>query len=300
MIRTTIKKIQLLINKLFIKPILLLIRNFITPNEKLMRKMTFIGKFRVQTFDNKSFYLYNNAFYLENSIFWLGIDNFSWEYMTRKIWIHLSKSSKTIFDIGANTGIFSILSKVYNPNALVYAFEPQPNIFEILRKNDKINKFNIVCEKIAISYEKGNFPFYNYRGKTFTKRNTTAGSLNKNWRPNNQHSIIVPVKTLKDYIEVNRVGTINLMKIDVETLEHEVLVGYGDYLNLHKPIIILEIQNEIIGGKIKSLMNSKNYSFFNIDEENGLKCVQKLGMSKENQNYLICPNSKLNEIKKII
>ena len=104
--------------------------------------------------------------------------------MTRQIWIHLSKSSKIIFDIGANTGIYSILSKVYNPNSIVSAFEPQPNIYKILKKNNHINNYNISCENIAISNKTGKFPFFNYGRKTFSDRNTTAGSLNKNWREN--------------------------------------------------------------------------------------------------------------------
>ena len=131
---TAKNKTIFLLNILIIKPICLLIKRCAKPSEKLMKKMKFIGKFKITTKDDKIFYLYNNTFFLENSIFWLGMENFTWEFMTRQIWIHLSKSSKIIFDIGANTGIYSILSKVYNPNAKVSAFEPQPNIYKILKK----------------------------------------------------------------------------------------------------------------------------------------------------------------------
>ena len=111
-----------------------ILRNVVTANKKMIRNYKFKGTIKVKTDDNKKFYLYNNAFMLESRIFWLGLENISWENMTRKIWINLSKKSKTIFDIGANTGFFSITSKVYNNDCDIYAFEPQPNIFYILKK----------------------------------------------------------------------------------------------------------------------------------------------------------------------
>ena len=260
-----------MINFLVIKPFYVLIKLFFTPSKTSIKKLKFKGKFKVRTDDNKSFFLYNNGFFLENSIFWLGMENFKWEFMTRKIWVHLSYSSKVIFDIGANTGIYSILAKVYNPKSKIFAFEPQPNIYNVLKKNNQINYFDISCENIAISNEEGEVPFFNYGSKSFSKNNTTAGSLNKNWRTKNQHSILVSVNKLGNYIK-----------------------------ELFKPIIILEIQNQYIGSNISSLISKKNYSFFNIDEENGLKLTQNLGGDEKHRNYLICPNTKMGIVKKFI
>ena len=191
------------IYKYIMKYIYYILRNVVTANKKMIRNYKFKGKIKVTTHDNKKFYLYNNAFLLESSIFWLGLDNISWENMTRKIWINLAKKSKIIIDIGANTGFFSIIAKVYNDDCNIYAFEPQPNIFNIFKKNVQINNFNISCNKVAISKYTGNAPFYNYGDDTFTEKNTTAGSLNKNWRQENQSTITVPVITLKQFIDIN-------------------------------------------------------------------------------------------------
>jgi FkbM family methyltransferase len=283
--------------KFFGKSVSGLIKSLFLPSAFLRNKLRFIGKFKVKTRDGKSFYLYNNAFFLETSIFWLGINNFDWELMTRQIWVHLCQSSRTILDIGANTGIYATLAKVYSPNAVVYAFEPQPNIFNVLKKNNKLNNFDIHCEKLALSNQEGIMPFYNYGASTFTTGNTTAGSLNKDWQTGEQYSINVPVKELKTYVEANNIEKIDLIKIDVETYEYEVLSGYGKYLQAHQPIIILEIQNGVIGGEVKTLFDQALYSFFNIDEKIGLRKVEELGFSEENKNYLICPNTKLSLIK---
>ena len=47
-------------------------------------------------------------------------------------------------------------------------------------------------------------------------------------------------------------------------------------------------------------MLKKHYSFFNIDEENGLKLTQNLGEDEKHRNYLICPNTKMDIVKKFI
>lgn len=259
-----------------------------------LKKRTFFDKFQVRTSEGYSFYLYNNAFRSETEIFWQGFENIHWENKTREIWKHLSKNCKVILDIGANTGIFSLLSAVYNKNAIIYAFEPQPNIFNVLVKNNHINKFNIQCYPLALSNRSGILPFYNTGFSTFEGNNTTHGSLNKEWRTKIQASIMVEVERLDKFIENKKIKNIELMKIDVETLEFEVLNGYGKFLNQHRPIIILEIQNSDIGNKICLIFHEMGYKFFWINEDSGLICVNDLGINtnQENLNYILLPIEK--------
>jgi FkbM family methyltransferase len=282
----------------FARPLYELVRPFqVTLN---IKKRTFFDKFRVKTKHGISFWLYNNAFNLETKLFWSGFEKSNWEKKSREIWNELSKKSKIVFDIGANTGIYSILAKAYNPKAEVYGFEPQPNVFNVLKKNNLINGFDIRCYQLALSNESGELPFYNTGHSTFEANNTTHGSLNKEWRTDHQHSIIVNVSRLDHFIREKGIGKIDLIKIDVETLEFEVLEGYGDFLYEHRPIIILEIQNEEIGRKLSALFRSKDYQYFWINENEGLVSVTSLGgMTKiDNWNYCLVPVEKLDEIKK--
>ena len=111
---------------------------------------------------------------------------------------------------------------------------------------------------------------------------------------------MVAVKKLKNYVEENQIKGIDLIKIDVETFEYEVLLGYGKYLQMHKPVVILEVQNRTIGKNIESLFDYASYSFFNIDEDSGLTKINDLGMSEKNHNYLLCPESKRSLIDKYV
>lgn len=264
-----------------------------------LKKRTFYDKFKVRTNDGVDFWLYNNAFYWETEMFWAGFENFDYEKKTRLIWCQLAKSSSTILDIGSNSGWFSVMAKAYNPDASVHAFEPQPNIYQVLQKNNTVNGFDINCHQLALSDEKGEFPFYNTGANTFTTENTNHGSLNKDWRPEKQYSILVKVDRLDAFLEANNIPPVDLMKIDVETLEYEVLHGYGELMHVHQPIILLEIQDKELGSKVSSLYGQEEAKFFHIDESLGLKEVPQLGedSTQENRNYLICPISKLHLIK---
>lgn len=258
-----------------------------------LKKRTFFDKFKVKTKDGVEFWLYNNAFYWETEMFWAGFENFNYEGKTRTLWCELAKKSNVILDIGANSGWFSVMAKAYNPSAIVHAFEPQPNIFNVLRKNAEINSFDIHCHQIALSNQKGELPFYNTGDLTFDSFNTTHGSLNKDWRPENQKSIYVQVEKLDDVIQSLRIPKVDLIKIDVETHEPEVLEGYLKLLKVHQPLIILEVQDKIIGKRIEILLNEFNYDFYFIQESAGLMEVTKLGENNDNQNrnYLLIPKS---------
>lgn len=261
-----------------------------------LKKWTFINEFKVHSFDGQSFLLFNNAFHLETRLFWEGFLESNWEKKSREIWVSLSKRSITILDIGANSGIFSVLAKAHHPEAKVYAFEPQPNIFKILEKNNEINNYDINCNAIALSDITGEFPFYNTGVSTFEgSKNTTHGSLNKDWRTKDQYSILVKVERLDVFILENGLNRIDLIKIDVETLEYQVLNGYGERLWIDRPIIILEIQNENYGNKLEKLFELKHYDFFWINEVKGLYRVVQLGFNSRNGsgNYLLCPLEKV-------
>ncbi len=271
-----------------------LIRVFYRPSQEHVGKLKFKGSFELTTTEGARFRLYNNAFVFETHFFWLGTESYNWERQTRKIWNKLCPKVSTIVDIGANSGIFAVLAKVYNPLAIVVAFEPQPNIFYALTQNNRVNDFDIRCENIALSNKAGMMPFYNYGPETFTEVNTTAGSLNKEWRSDRQTSIEVAVTTLKDYCEKHLMESIDLIKMDVETHEFKVLQGYGEKLFQHRPIIILEVQDEIIGTQIESLLAGSDYLFYNIHETNGLLPVKRLGTAQGNHNYLLCPQEKNN------
>lgn len=72
----------------------------------------------------------------------------------------VGKNIRCDFDIGANTGVYSLLSKSLNPKAKIYAFEPVQRTFKRLEQNIAINNFDVTTEQIALSDKSGKQIFY--------------------------------------------------------------------------------------------------------------------------------------------
>lgn len=87
---------------------------------------------------------------MENELFWLGLFG-GWEKKSPEIRVRLYKISYTIFDIGANSGIYSLTAQSVNPDATVYTFEPIEKKVELLNYNKKINNYPILTIKAADS-----------------------------------------------------------------------------------------------------------------------------------------------------
>ena len=77
------------------------------------------------------------------------LDEYITEFSERKVLeIFISKlsSSDIVWDIGANFGIYSIISaKIISSKGIVYAFEPEKNSISLLKKNVVLNNIkNII------------------------------------------------------------------------------------------------------------------------------------------------------------
>jgi FkbM family methyltransferase len=247
----------------------------------IYKHLYFEGVFRAK-FDSYSFLIRHYGFQLENEIFWNGLTN-GWEKISIRLWIELSKNSNVILDIGANTGIYSLVSKAVNPRSTVFAFEPVKRVYEKLCSNALLNSYNINCFELALSNNDGEAIIYD----TPTPH-VYSVAVNKNI---SGLTDTIPTKIhtqkLSTFIKQHNIGAIDLIKIDVETHEPEVLEGMEEYLERYKPTLLIEILNDEVGAKIQQLIKNIDYVYFNIDEINAPKKVDKI-IKSDFYNYLIC------------
>ncbi|HVE59273.1 MAG TPA: FkbM family methyltransferase [Pyrinomonadaceae bacterium] len=291
--KQTLKKIY---QKLpFKQPIFKLVRIFIRPKENVYRHLYFHGDFLVQVDDSHSFLMTHYGFELENSLFWVGIRD-GWEKNSVSVWIKLAKNADVIVDIGANTGIYSLIAKSLNPQARIFAFEPVPRVYERLVHNNLLNGYDIECFECGISNTDGTAIIYD----TPTEHIYSV-TVNKNL--NAPSAEVIPteieVKRLDTIIDELGIEKIDLLKIDVETHEPEVLEGLGEYLSKYQPTILIEILNDEIGGKVETLVNEQDYLYFNIDEKSdSIRRVESITKS-DYYNYLLCSEIKARELNLI-
>ncbi len=140
--------IKSLENLLFKKLVFEIIKKNEVLTNKLYKDLKCKGDFNVDVEEDKKFVLHHFGGRIENETYWKGLFN-TFEHEMGWIWIMLSKKSHVILDIGANTGIYSLVAKTVNPSSEIYAFEPSRNTLEmvplkwnyILCPNDKIIEF---------------------------------------------------------------------------------------------------------------------------------------------------------------
>jgi FkbM family methyltransferase len=272
------------------KQVFQLVRTVYTPPQSVYKHLFFNGKFEVKIDNNHSFYMnqYNTHGYsIEDDMFWLGLTHNNREKQSIDLWQKLSAKSDVIFDIGANTGLFSLLSKSVNPKSQVYGFEPIDRTFQKYAANCRVNNYDVHCEPIALSDKTGVSYIYD-----LPVENLYSATLNQNFSDNHHDKVgqiktSIATKTLADYIEEKGIKRIDLMKIDVEMHEPEVLEGMKGYLKAFQPTILIEILGDEIGAKVQKLLSCVDYLFFNLDEKTQPRQVKAITKS-ESYNYLIC------------
>lgn len=224
----------------------------------------------------------HHGYAVENDLFWSGISG-DWEQYSLLVWRKLAARSEVIFDIGANTGVYSLIAKAVNNKSVVFAFEPVKRVFEKLVLNNEINKFDIRCIQKAMSDKSGVALIYDS-----DEDHEYGASLNEvNVQKGLSRTTEVETVTLDNFIEAQSLSRIDLMKIDVEYHEPEVIAGFKKYIKVFKPAMLIEVLSDETGNEINRLVDGLGYNYFTINEKTGLKKVSEIKKS-EGFNYLLC------------
>jgi len=142
--------------------------------------------------------------------------------------------SQIILDIGAHTGMFSIYAATLNPKAKIYAFEPEEENFQLMKKNIKENRIkNIITKNLALSKTDGEITLM-----------ISKDSHNHSLYLDSKDSDTLETKKIRS-TSLSRIFTkfrieeVQLAKIDCEGAEFEILLETEDK-------ILKKIKNFII------------------------------------------------------
>ncbi len=274
------------------KEIFSVVRMLFSPGQKIYRHLHFKDIFKVTVKKGVYFLMRHYGHQLENDIFWKGLTG-RWEKQSIEIWMKLSEKANVVMDIGANTGIYSLVSKSINPNARVMAFEPVERVFKKLESNIRLNNYDTECYLMAVSDQNGEAVFYDTDAE-----HTYTVTINKDLSHDNRyHPVKVQITTIDSLIKEKKLDSIDLIKIDVETHEAEVMKGFS-LINTYHPAILIEILSDKIGEKVQQEIESHGgrYLYFDINEEKGLKKVDQIRKSS-GMNFLLCTEAKAKELQ---
>jgi FkbM family methyltransferase len=164
--------------------------------------------------------------------------------------------ASVVLDVGANIGTHTL--PFARGAACVYAFEPQPTIFHLLQTNiEKNGLTNVKLFNTGVSRTRGHLlmPCRNYAQSdnfgavTFSQPGITGGGADGEL----VHSLAIDDLAL---------SSCDLMKVDVEGMEFDVLVGAANTIERCRPIVYAECVYLEPGWECVKLMRAKAYRAF--------------------------------------
>ncbi|MFN5417919.1 MAG: FkbM family methyltransferase [Flavobacteriia bacterium] len=228
----------------FINQILRFIyNNFTSLKIKTLNKIRVSGKVKI-VFEDLQFYLFSK--FDDGIVDTLYFKDRTYSEVNElRLFKAFSKKSQTVLDIGANTGIFTIVSKMSNPNISIHSFEPYPINSKRLLKNLEINKLNteVTVAKVALGAKSDTISFaVPEKDQVCDALSADVEFTNKFYRKwINFKTIEVPQVSLDEYCSSEKIAAIDLIKIDVENYELEVFKGARKTLEKYSPLILVEI-----------------------------------------------------------
>lgn len=163
-----------------------------------------------------------------------GVDKSSFMYMYEEIFeneiykFNASTDKPFIIDCGSNIGLSVIYFKTLYPNSTILGFEPDPEIFKVLKKNIEINQLsNITLIEGCLAKEEGALTFFQ-EGADGGRTNVSDDIKSK------FKGLEVKAYKLSSFID----KPVDFLKIDIEGAEGEVLGEISGKLNYVKNIFI--------------------------------------------------------------
>ena len=178
--------------------------------------------------------VFGNKLFLNKKGLALSISHYgTYEELESKIMEEKIEMGNIVVDVGANIGLHTLnMARIVGNTGQVFAFEPDPSNFEILKKNVKINNYrNIILEQKAVGDKHGRTTLYqsDHPGKHRIFPQTEQA----------KSQVQVELTNLDNYFDFDMIDKINFIKIDVEGLEFSVLKGMKNILKNSKKIKIL-------------------------------------------------------------
>lgn len=155
-----------------------------------------------------------------------------WEPEILRVLPHLARMSQGIIDVGAHTGLFTLVALAENPGAQAIAVEPVMANAQLLYANLRANHMSERCV-VTVSAVAANPGVVAFDSGPVEIPMTSAIQVGPA-----AGGARVPAVSLDSIAEW--IPSVDLVKIDVEGFEHLVIEGGKETLARHKPTLIVE------------------------------------------------------------
>jgi len=159
----------------------------------------------------------------------------TYEHDTVQVFQELVQPGMTVVDVGAHVGFYTLLAaRLVGTNGRVYAFEPNPEVYNILVRNIQINGYREIVRAVpkGVSNEKRTVSLYVSR-----ERSDEASFYSQESVDN--ACIEVETVRLDEFFADEGWPKVDLVKIDVEGAEVEVLEGMRELTSRNKDLKVI-------------------------------------------------------------
>ncbi len=232
----------------------------------------FFGFVEVENDSCASFYMFtNNDDLVAQHYFWYGRNGY--ERASVREWIMRAKKASVVYDVGAHTGLFTLLACRSNPDLTkAIAFEPtaraHSRILENLISNALVDKVDV--EQLAISDKLETVSLMHY--EDHYQIGTGASFLGTEKPFDVTRRETCETTTIDRHVELTGLFP-ELMKIDVEGAESYALRGARNVISERRTTFLIEVLPSTVDEVIDLL---PGYHIYIIDDEgNGLRTYDR-------------------------
>jgi FkbM family methyltransferase len=165
---------------------------------------------------------------------WTLFETGEWEPKQTELFLSLLASGHVVVNAGANTGYYVLLAATrVGPQGHVHAFEIQPAVIEILKRNVARNALDDVVTIVKAGC-------FSSEGEAFIESHGDPGSARLGFT---NTGIRVPLVTLDHYAETANLDRVDVILIDAEGADFEILKGASSLLARFQPKVIAEVHH---------------------------------------------------------
>lgn len=173
---------------------------------------------------------------------------------------------RVVYDIGANIGTWTLLSKAIFPEIEVHAFEPlKKHQSQFLANTLQLNNVHLHSVALGASAGTASVKITDFSDASSLLELTAEGK--SRWHLSKVSEEIVDVETLDSWARENRIPLPDLVKLDVQGYELEVIKGASKCLE-HAKAVITEVsfrefyQNQCLFHNLVACLAEKGFTLF--------------------------------------
>jgi FkbM family methyltransferase len=184
-------------------------------------------------------------------------DRFALELFARAV-----RRSDVALDVGAYTGIFTLVAALASPDVEVHAFEVVPDIYTALVDNCARND---VLHRVTLHHVGLGDP---NRLVTFPAVSATSALPSYySSRLSFEHGVRVRFRSLDSFVDELKPASRVLMKVDVEGTENDIFIHGQAFLSAFRPDILCEVLRGVADGPtLEGLLAPHGYRFYRVGE----------------------------------